>query len=276
MHETATTHNPGVMDERPLAGVTVMVTRPAHQSGPFSAMVQNAGGGVVPCPTVGIADPSDTTALDYWIEHLDKVDIAVFVSPNAVQRGLGRILRRRSLPPGLKLVTVGQKSAEAIQRLGVAVDICPEQGFDSEALLEEPELQQVEGRKVLIFRGNGGRELLGATLKQRGAKVSFVECYRRVVPDMDMTDMIHLLSTGEITLVAVTSAEGLRNLCLMVGPDGLPHLRRTPLVLGGERMLNAARKMGFNHDLTAAADPSDEAMLVAIKKWAEMRNSTHE
>ncbi|MCG5494198.1 MULTISPECIES: uroporphyrinogen-III synthase [Ectothiorhodospira] len=260
----------------PLQGVTVMVTRPAHQADRFCQMVEESGGQALRFPTLEIKEARDTTALDALIDRLEDFHIAVFVSPNAVNRTLNRIHGRRQMPSGLKLATVGRKSAQALERLGYQVDICPPSRFDSEALLEQPELQDMQGREVVIFRGDGGRELLGATLTARGARVTFVESYRRGLPDADTDRVLRQWSRGDIHVIAITSSEGLRNLYEMVGKVGQFWLRGTPLVVGCERMLDTAREMGFKQTPVVAADPSDEAMLEAVQKWAEKRKQTHE
>jgi len=85
-------------------------------------------------------------------------------------------------PPGLKVATVGQGSREELMQRGFAQVISPAAQSDSEALLDLPELAKVRGRRIVIFRGDGGRQLLGETLAQRGASVEYAACYRRVLP----------------------------------------------------------------------------------------------
>ena len=92
----------------------------------------------------------------------------------------------------------------------------------------------------MIFRGDGGRELLGDTLRARGATVDYVECYRRARPAADAGPLVRALERGEIDAVVVSSSEGLRNLFDMVGEAGRQRLQRTPLFapharIAGER-----------------------------------------
>lgn len=261
----------------PLKGVTVLVTRPAHQAEGFCRLVETAGGRALRFPALEIQDPADLAALDAVIDRLDGFRIAIFISPNAVHRAIGRIhARRGKLPPGLKLATVGRKTALALERLGYRADICPPARFDSEALLEQPQLQDVADRPVVIFRGEGGRELLGATLTARGAKVTYAEAYRRGRPDVDPGPVLRLWSQGDGHVIAITSSEALRNLYEMMGEAGRQRLCSTPLVVGCGRMVDTAREMGFKQTPVVADDPSDEAMLEAVQKWAEKRKQTHE
>lgn len=259
-----------------LSGVRVLVTRPAHQAEPFCQMITAHGGIAHRCPAMAITTGNNPEAIAQWMEKLEAVDLAIFVSPNAVDYGLREIYRRHAdLPNSMRLATVGQKSAQALAQNGLQVDICPASGFDSEALLAEPALQRMHGQQVLIFRGNGGRDLLGATLRDRGAKVDYVEVYRRILPSVSEQQLTPL-ENGEIDVIAVTSAEILNNLCALI-PDNLQvFVLQQALVTGCQRISQKARALGFSGSIISAENPSDEAMFVALKKWAQMREATHE
>ena len=253
-----------------------MVTRPAHQAEPFCQMIAAHGGIAQRCPAMAIEASRDQEAIDRWVQKLDAVNLAIFVSPNAVEYGLREIYRRRAdLPSSMHLATVGQKSAQALAQHGLRVDVCPASGFDSEALLAESALQNMQGQQVLIFRGNGGRDLLGATLKERGAKVDYVEVYRRTLPPV-FQQQLALLKNGEIDVIAVTSAELLNNLCALIPDDIQAFFLQQALLTGCERISEKARALGFSGSIITAENPSDEAMLDALKKWAQMREATHE
>ncbi|MFP4079186.1 MAG: uroporphyrinogen-III synthase [Ectothiorhodospira sp.] len=261
----------------PLEGLTVLVTRPAHQAEGFCRLVEAAGGRTLRFPALEIQPPADPAALDAIIDGLDDFQIAIFISPNAVHRATQRIQARRgALPPDLKLATVGRKTAQALERRGYRADICPPERFDSESLLAQPQLQDVAGQTVVIFRGEGGRELLGATLTARGAKVTYAEAYHRGRPDADPGPVLRQCSQGGDHVITITSSEALRNLFDMLGEAGRSWLRCTPLVVGCDRMVDTAREMGFKQTPVVADDPSDEAMLEAVQKWAEKRKQTHE
>ena len=103
------------------------------------------------------------------IERLDEFDIANFISPNAVAKAMSLISTRRTLPAKLKIVAVGQGTAKELGNFGVTGVVVPALRFDSEALLDLPLLRQVNGKRVVIFRGDRGRELLAENLRKRGA-----------------------------------------------------------------------------------------------------------
>ena len=260
-------------DSQPLAGLKVVVTRPAHQAETQCAQIEAAGGKAVRFPVLEILEPTDSKPLLELIDRLEDFDIAVFISPNAVRKAMNLIRSRREFPESTKIAAIGRKSAQELKSFGRQADIYPNKRFDSEALLALPEMQAVAGKRVVIFRGDGGREVLADTLKARGAEVEYGNAYRRGRPDTDNGEILYLWSRNELDAILVTSAEGLRNLFDMVGKLGQMWLRNTQLVVGGESMLETSHELGFKVEPVVAADPSDEAMMAALLDWARNRNA---
>ena len=154
-----------------LRGRRIVLTRPAGQNEGLAELVRAAGGEPVVFPALEIRDLDDPGPLLAAADRLDGYDLAVFVSPNAVDRAMNAIRSRRAWPAGLRAATVGAASEQALARHGVTDVIAPSGRFDSEALLAMPALAAVGGKRVVVFRGDGGRELLGDTLRVRGATV---------------------------------------------------------------------------------------------------------
>lgn len=239
----------------PLAGRTVLVTRPLPQAAHLAQLIEAAGGKAIIFPVLEILDATDATQINAMIDRLDEFDIAIFISPNAVNKAMNLIRARRTLPPGLKFAAVGRGSARELKRYGIDEIIAPLVQFDSEHLLALPEMQQVSGKRIIIFRGEGGRELLGDTLVARGARVDYAECYRRGIPNADSADLLHAWARGEVHAVSVTSTESLRNLFEMVGKLGRQWLKKTPVFVPHERIAAAARELGVAQvHVTAAGD----------------------
>ncbi|MPZ43223.1 MAG: uroporphyrinogen-III synthase [Betaproteobacteria bacterium] len=248
-----------------LAGRGIVITRPRDQAHGLIALVKAAGGRPIAFPALEIVDALDSRALRALVDRLESFDLAIFVSPTAASRGLNLVRRRRELPPGLQLAAVGKGSARELQRLGAANVLVPESGADSEALLALPQLADLRGRSVLIFRGVGGRELLGDTLVRHGARVEYAECYRRTRPQADVQMLLRAWTQGEIHAVTVTSSEGLSNLFDMLGTLGRHWLRKTALFVPHERIAARARDLGIAD--VVVADPGDEAMVGAIARY---------
>ena len=264
--------SPSQDPERPLAGVHVLVTRPAQQADALCGLIEAAGGRALRFPVLEILDPLDSGPLLRVIERLDEFDVAVFISPNAVNKAMNLITARRALPAHLKLAAIGARSARELERYGRPADIYPKHRFDSEALLDMEAMQEVAGKRIVIFRGDGGRELLGDTLRARGARVEYAEAYRRGAPAADVGALLRHWARGEVDVITVTSNEGLRNLFDMVGKLGQQWLRKTPLVVVSERMVQLAGELGFKHPPVVTEQAGDEALLEALKAWKQARD----
>ena len=252
----------------------MLITRPHDQAENLARLIEQEGGEAIRFPVIEIAGPKDTQALLAIIDRLDKFTLAIFISPNAVKRAMNLILARRGgLPPKLRIACVGRGSARELKHFGLDDVIVPTGRFDSEALLELPEMQRVAGYKIVIFRGEGGRELLGDSLKARGANIEYAECYRRMRPSADVTSLLRRWARGEVDIVSVTSVDGLHNLFDMLGKAGQQWLIRTPLVTVSERMTQVCHELGFKVEPQIAAQASDEAVLEAIKAWRVAQKS---
>jgi uroporphyrinogen-III synthase len=232
-------------------------------------MILAQGGRPIAFPAIEIDDPLDPGPVQDLLSQLSNFDIAIFISPNAVSHGLA-LLPGHILPAGLKVGAVGKGTARALAEAGQRAEILPEGRFDSEALLDTPALQQVAGLRILIFRGEGGRPLLGDSLRQRGAEVAYAEVYRRTLPDTDAQEMRALWS-AEVQIVTATSNDILDNLAAMLGPQGIHQLQQTPLVVISERMRSHAQALGCQQIILAqrADDPS---LLEALCLWANSRS----
>ncbi len=258
----------------PLAGIHVLVTRPPQQAGRLAELIERDGGVAIRFPVVEIAEPADSAALLAIIDRLGEFDLAIFISPNAVAKAMNLVrARRRHLPQDLRIACVGSGSARELRHFGVENVLAPAARFDSEGLLELPELGDVAGQRVVIFRGEGGRELLGNTLRDRGARVEYAECYRRVRPDADIGPLLRLWARGAVDIVTVTSVEGLRNLYDMLGKLGRSWLIKTPIIVVSRRIAEACHELGFKNAVIVAGAASDEAILDAIRAWRQGQNS---
>lgn len=252
--------------QKRLAGRRILITRPKEQAGRLSQLIEVEGGEVLRFPTVEIGAPEEFSAVDEIIRHLEDFHWAVFVSVNAVQRGVQRILSQRNVPVGLKIAVVGQATAQALAVFGLYPHLCPRSGYNSESLLVMDELQSMEGKQVVIFRGNGGRELLAKTLAQRGAHISYAEVYRRCLPSSPSVsiDLRQSLMDRPVDTIVTTSKAVLENFCHLVGEPLLEELSiATPLVVIGARQAQRAKELGFTQ-IWVAREPTDSALVEAM------------
>ncbi len=259
-----------------LKGIGVMVTRPAHQAEPLCQQIEKAGGQPFRLPTLEILPPErPPDELQRQLDRLHKFDMAIFISPNAVERAIELIRKQGGVPPGLKMATIGRGSAGLLTRLlGREPEICAPPPFNSEALLTNSGMQNLSMRNIIIFRGNGGRELLAKTLRSRGAKVEYCEVYRRACPTIAPATLTRAREQGKIDIITITSGEGLRNLVHIAGPTNRHWLFQTPLVLTNRRLAALAQETGFKQQMLVANEASDSAMIGAIRKWATQQTDS--
>ncbi|MDP1708921.1 MAG: uroporphyrinogen-III synthase [Gammaproteobacteria bacterium] len=247
-----------------LAGVTVLVTRPRHQAGRLCQLIEARGGHAILFPVLEITEIEDSNPARKLIARLEEFDFAIFVSANAVQMGAPMLDGRVDFPAWLQVAVIGKRTAEALQTQGLRVDIVPQEGFTSEALLAMPEMHEMQGKSVLIFRGTGGREALGDTLAQRGALVSYAEVYRRVRPAGEGVALTKILEENNKLVIIVTSNEGLQNLFDMAGMRGQPLLQRAVLVVMSKRNAELAQSLGFSEPPVIVERAGDEGLLDAV------------
>jgi uroporphyrinogen-III synthase len=251
------------MSSGPLSGRGVVITRPREHALALAALIQAAGGEPVLFPTIETVPTEHPEALARLLARLDTFDMAIFVSPTAVMHGLASA--GRAWPEALSVAAVGAGTAKALERRGFASVIAPEEQADSEALAALPELLDLRGRSVVIFRGEGGREWLRAVLQARGGRVEYAECYRRVRPDQDTGPLLARWQRGGVEAVSITSAEGLSNFFSMLGPTGQGYLCATPVFVPHPRIGAAAEKLGVRRVVvTGRGDERAVAEMIAF------------
>lgn len=250
-------------DGSSLQGLGVLVTRPEHQADALCQLIEHWGGMAIRCPALLISEPQDWTPARAIFARLADYELAIFTSANAVSRALPLILERGGIPPSLEIAAIGQATAQALARHGIAHCLHPATGFNSEAVLALPRVQNVAGQAVMIVRGEGGRELLAETLTARGAVVAYAEVYRRERPTADLQPLLDRWQRGEIGTVVVTSSETLRNLFDMLGVAGQDDLRQTVIITVSDRTRQLAAQLGCRH-LRLAREASDHAIVAAL------------
>lgn len=257
-----------------LDAITVMVTRPQQQQQELAALISQAGGQPLAFPTLEIAPLADQAAAVELIQRLDEFELAIFISANAVEQGVALIKQVRNWPASLALAVVGDSSARALRALGLQATLRPMSDFNSEALLALPELQQVADKRIVIIRGQGGREKLADELRQRGAVVEYLEVYQRRCPDLSLAD---LEQREQIDVIVTASNETLQNLYQIAGAQYRDWLVSRPLVVISQRCADLAAQLGFTQPACIATEASNAGMLQAICDCVAQRDrSEHE
>lgn len=255
---------------RLLHGLVVLVTRPSGQAEPLCRQIEQRGGVAERFPVIEIQPLAAAATAGGGPTCLASFDLAIFVSVNAVRYGLAAFRAGGDWPQSLAVAAVGKATAAALAEHGQAVDVLPVERFDSEGLLAAPALRRVRGRRIVIIRGAGGRELLADTLRARGAEVEYLEVYRRALPKVDPDTLLRRWDDGKIDLVCITSGEALDNLMAILGETGRSLLLHTPLVVLSRRIADAASAYGIAQILLAT-EASDAGLVRAMERWARER-----
>jgi uroporphyrinogen-III synthase len=237
----------------PLAGRAVLIARPRRQAEALAERIRAAGGEALVVAALEIEPVAPDPQARAVLSTLGAAHLAVFISANAVEHGLPLVRAAGGWPAALRAAAVGLATASALRAQGIDRVLVPGQGGDSEALLALPELQNVSGQRIVIFRGVGGRELLADTLRSRGAQVGYVECYRRGKPVLDVRPVIGRLRSGTLHAVVAASGEALANLVELLPEPGLLEL---PLVVTHANVGRAAHDIGFRRVQVAAGGES--------------------
>ena len=225
-----------------LNSLYALITRPQPQATELANAIISKGGRAVVYPTFSIEDSLDEKSLQLAIKDLDKIDMAIFVSTNAVEKTMPLLQAFwPQLPTNLLILAVGKSTAQALKNYSVKLVLFPEKEFNSEALLSIPVLKEVEGKSIAIFQGETGRGLLEKVLVERGAKVNLVVCYRRLLsPRIPVATVLGWQQTG-INCIIYTSEEGMRNLFQLVD-QGFHHwLQRIPSLVVSPRLVEIAK-----------------------------------
>ena len=248
---------------RALEGLTVVVTRPARQAGPFVAMLRDAGADAILLPAIEI-EPLELDAASRPALVPDNFDWTVYTSANAVAWSLPQLPR----PARTRVAALGRATARALDEQGIRGDAVPQGASDSEGLLALGAFADLRGQRILIVKGAGGRTLLRDELARRGAELVLCEVYRRRPAATDPAALEALRSAGGHArlIVAVTSGEVLGALLEAAPDDRLPTLRDATLLVPGERVAASARSLGWRGPLVVAPSAEDGVMLATLAR----------
>ena len=196
------------------------------------------------------------------LQRLDEFQHIIFISGNAVSFGMELVEDTwPQLPVGLNWYAVGSATAGRLAAYGI--DAVSPAEMSSEGLLNLPALQAVSEQRVLIVKGQGGRDTLRAVLSGRGAQVEELACYRRCPPALSREELLDRLLRWGIDIVLISSGEGLENLRLLLSRAETSKLN---LIVPSERIARMARDGEFKR-VTTAENASDAAMLRALEEW---------
>jgi len=245
----------------------VLVTRPAGQAAQLCAGVAAAGHAPHHLPLLEV-QPLDqpSPGQRQQLLDLDLYQHVIFVSGNAVRVGMHWIESCwPQLPLGIHWYAVGDATAVLLGSHGIRA-LTPAGAMTSEGLLALPSLHGIADQRVLIVKGEGGRQALAAELGERGARVDELACYRRSRPALAPGELADNLRQWHIALVMISSGEGLANMLALLSPTETSKFVGITLLVPSPRVAELARAAGFRR-VMIAENASDSAMLRALSAW---------
>ena len=245
----------------------ILVTRPAGQAQELCTAVAAKGFTVHHLPMLQVLPLAKLgPEQQQQVQDLDNYQHLIFVSANAVRYGMDCIESCwPQLPVGLDWYAVGDSTARLLLPFGVEAHT-PASAMNSEGLLALPQLQQLEGARVLIVKGEGGRQTLAEELGRRGARVDELACYRRAAPELAPRELAAMLTQWDIEMVMISSGEGLSNMLALLSPAETTKFSCITLLVPSPRVADLAHNAGFEQVITAE-NASDSAMLRALAAW---------
>lgn len=236
-----------------------LVVRPAAQANQLVQMLRQLGHAPLCCPLLETRPGCD---LPHLGDMLREADLVIAVSMHAVHFAHYFLLQTGQTWPHIDYFAVGQASADAFAEAGIQA-LCPADPR-SEGLLALPALQGVSGRRVLILRGNDGRDLIARTLASRGALVHYCATYERHYPELDGDALTRHWQAAGLDSLLITSGELLQRLLALVPGPQHPWLYDRLLVVPSPRVAEMAEGAGFTR-IVIAQGASNQALVAALE-----------
>lgn len=246
--------------------MSILVTRPSPAGEQLVSRLRTLGQVAWSFPLIEFSPGRELPTLFDHLNALQEGDLVFALSQHAVEFAHAHLQQHaHTWPIAPRYFAIGRTTALALHTVS-GIDVrYPLDREISEVLLQLPELQTIAGKRALILRGNGGRELLGETLTARGADVTFCECYQRCAKYYDGAQEAMRWKARGVNTLVITSGEMLHQLWSLV-PEWYRDnwLLRCRLLVVSERLANLARELGWQ-DILIAENADNDALLRALQ-----------
>lgn len=256
------------LEQKPLFGWGIVVTRPREQAAKLSDAIAELGGQPLEIPLISIAPPADSGPLDRAVGELHSFNWVIFTSVNGVKyffarlRHLGKDIRDLK---GARLCAIGPATSAALEEKGLRVDIVPAV-YRAEDLWDRLKGEIKAGEHLLLPRTAAARPFLPRALTSLGARVTEVEAYRTLPGEGDTALLRRLLRQKEIQIITFTSPSTVQHCLAILGSEAGELLQDVALASIGPVTTAAAHSLGLEIAIEAAAYTTD-GLLQAILDW---------
>jgi len=256
----------------PLEGYAVLITRPAGQGEGLAQLVKQRGGSPVIYPVFNIEPQTQGPEMRAAVSALDKFDLVIFVSAHAVHAVMAVLTELgRFFPPAAEVAAIGPATANCLEGYGVHPGYIPKDTINSEGMLKSLSAFAAGGTKVVLFRGQNGRELLATGLADQGAEVLQIESYRRSLNDTAVSPRLKQWQLQGKPLLSLTSVAIMQGLLEKADTEETKLILQSPLAVLSQRIAVSCRARGFKGVLQVADRPDDYAMVDALIKCTDDR-----
>lgn len=244
-------------NDLPLAGMSVLITRPEHLAYETSALFASKGARAIVYPLIEIAE------MPFEIPDLKTYDMLIFTSQNAVSLFFAKLASAgkdaRALS-GMEVLCIGPKTRDALRDSGITADGMAAE-FRAEGIIELLRDRDLSGKRVFLPRAKGARPVLVEALKNQGADVDEIMIYDTIIPKQANAETF-ASALDTVDTAVFTSPSGVRHaLALLNGePEQLACKR---LVAIGPVTAQALEKNGLKVSLTAS-EYTDEGIIAAL------------
>ncbi|MEN6318686.1 MAG: uroporphyrinogen-III C-methyltransferase [Syntrophaceae bacterium] len=206
-------------ETKPLFGKGIVITRPEAQAEDFACLLHAQGARAIHFPTIKIVPPESYEGLDRAISQISQYQWIVFTSANGVSfffqrlKELGRDIRDLK---DIRICTIGPATAETIEKLGIRVDLVPDE-YISEGVVREFEKFNITGNRILLPRAEVARDVIPEGLAKLGAAVDVVTAYRTVNSGKKKSELEALVNENKVDVITFTSPSTVTNFMEIIG-----------------------------------------------------------
>ncbi|UVK77338.1 MAG: uroporphyrinogen-III synthase [Sodalis sp. Ffu] len=246
--------------------MSILVTRPSPAGEQLVNRLLACGKFACHLPLIDFLPGSELPLLVQRLDTLSDGDLLFIISQHAIHYAHHWLVQLGvPWPSRLLYYAVGRTSGRLLYHLGGLSVNYPHEGETSEDLLRLPSLASIQGRQALILRGNGGREMLQQTLRQRGVQVEICECYRRCPVRYDGEEQGRRMVALGIDTLVITSGEMLYQFYTLLSKYYSNFwLMQCRLIVVSERLAMLARQLGWTDIIVANAADNDALMRVLL------------
>ena len=221
-------------DPRPLAGMTVGITRARHQASELRTELEALGAAVAEFPVSRLAPPTDPEPLAAVAASSETYDWVVFTSANGVKTFFRAFEADASAKvddasedpafsaaaalAGATVLAVGPATAKALATRGVHSVLTPD-SFCAEGVADLLSGRLGPNERVLLVRAEDARTVVADAVHAAGAQLVDVPAYRTVLREDGKDDLLAALRAESLDALTFASSSAARNTVALIDGD---------------------------------------------------------